>query len=47
MKLAKYILWTAEEHGRLGRAGLLSGGEEDRECQICSTLWTDNFWIMG
>ena len=47
MKLAKYILWNAEEHGGLGRAGLLGGGEGDRGCQICSTLWTDNFWIMS
>ena len=41
------LIVEREEKWKARGAGLWLEGEGDRDSQICSILWADNFWIMS
>ena len=43
-RVAKYVVWKAEEKWKAGRWGLPFGGKKDNENVLRSMMWADNYW---
>ena len=43
-RIAKYLLWKAEEKWRAKGWGLSFGGQDDKECSLRGMMWADNYW---
>ena len=45
-RIAKYVLWTAEEKWRAKGWGLSFGGLHDNEYTLRGMMWADNYWLF-
>ena len=46
-RVAKYVLWKAEEKWRAKDWGLPFGGQHDKECVLRVRMWDDNHWLFS
>ena len=45
-RVAKYVLWKAEENWKARGWGLPFGRENDNEYVLRSMMWADNYWLL-
>ena len=45
-RVAKYVLWKAEEQWKTNGWGLPCGGQHDNEYVLRGMMWADNFWLF-
>ena len=46
-RVAKYVLWKAEEKWRAKGWGLPFGGQHDNEYVLRGMMWADNYWLFS
>ena len=46
-RIAKYVLWKAEEKWRTKGWGLSFGGQQDNEYTLRGMMWADNYWLFS
>ena len=46
-RVAKYVLWKAEEKWRARSCGLSFGGQQDNEYVLRGMMWADNYWLFS
>ena len=46
-RIAKYVLWKAEEKWRAKGWGLPSGGQHDNGYTLRGMMWADNYWLFS
>ena len=46
-RIAKYVLWKAEEKWRAQGWGLSFGGQLDNEYALRGMMWADNYWLFS
>ena len=45
-RVAKYVLWKAEEKWKANGWRLPFGGQHDHECVLRGMMWADNYWLF-
>ena len=45
-RVAKYVLWKAEEKWKANGWGLPFGGQHDNEYVLRGMMWADNYWLF-
>ena len=46
-RVAKYVLWRAEEKWRAKGCELSFGGQHDNEYTLRGMMWADNYWMFS
>ena len=46
-RVAKYVLWKAEEKWRAKGWGSPFPGQPDNDCVLRGMMWADNYWVIS